>query len=140
MALKLSEHFSLEEFTRSATAAKRGIDNVPTINIIWNICALIALVLEPLRQELGQPVVISSGYRCPELNTAVCGVTNSFHMSGRAADLRVTSNAYGQQVFDILKDNPFVDKVLYEHSSTSKWIHVQIAISPRNYSNPNYIA
>lgn len=140
MALKLSEHFTLEEFTRSQTAVAKGFDNTPTIDIVWNLCALVTLVLEPMRQELGQPVIISSGYRCPELNKAIGGVTNSFHLTGRACDIKVTNNALGQQMFDIIKRNPYVDKILYEHSASSKWLHVQISTAPRNYNNPNYIA
>ena len=61
-------HFALLEFTESATARKYGIDNTPTPEIVENIRSLCVNTLEPLREELGQPVIITSGYRCKALN------------------------------------------------------------------------
>lgn len=83
----LSQHFRLSEFTRSATASARGIDNTPSASAIDNLRHLCQEVLEPLRRHLDRPVVISSGYRCKKLNQLVGGVRTSQHMTGEAADI-----------------------------------------------------
>jgi hypothetical protein len=85
----LSEHFELAEFLVSETAARRGIGNEPTPEVIENLRRLCQSVLEPLRVHLKRPVVITSGYRSPALNRAVGGSPTSHHMQGRAADLIV---------------------------------------------------
>jgi zinc D-Ala-D-Ala carboxypeptidase len=87
--MKLSEHFELAEFLVSETAARRGIDNEPTPEVIENLRRLCQLVLQPLRVKLDRPVIITSGYRSPALNRAVGGSMTSHHMQGRAADLIV---------------------------------------------------
>ncbi len=87
--MQLSEHFDLAEFLVSETAARRGIANEPTPEIIDNLRRLCQLVLEPLRFKLARPVVITSGYRSRALNRAVGGSLTSHHMQGRAADLIV---------------------------------------------------
>lgn len=87
--MKLSEHFELAEFLVSETAARRGIANEPTPEVIENLRRLCQLVLQPLRIKLARPVVITSGYRSPALNRAVGGSPASHHMQGRAADIIV---------------------------------------------------
>ena len=83
----LSQHFRLSEFTRSATASARGIDNTTSASAIDNLRRLCQEVLEPLRRHLDRPVVISSGYRCKKLNDLVGGSKNSQHTKGQAADI-----------------------------------------------------
>ncbi len=87
--MQLSEHFELAEFLVSETAARLGIDNEPTPAVVENLRRLCQSVLEPLRLKLARPVVITSGYRSPDLNRAVGGSKTSHHMQGRAADLIV---------------------------------------------------
>ena len=87
--MQLSEHFELAEFLVSETAARRGIANEPSPEVIENLRRLCQLVLQPLRIKLGRPVIITSGYRSPALNRAVGGSKTSHHMQGRAADLIV---------------------------------------------------
>ena len=87
--MQLSEHFELSDFLVSETAARRGIANEPTPEVIENLRRLCQLVLQPLRIQLARPMVITSGYRSPALNRAVGGSKTSHHMQGRAADLIV---------------------------------------------------
>lgn len=87
--MKLSEHFYLDEFLVSETAARRGIANQPADEVVARLRLLCQSVLEPLRVQLACPVVITSGYRSRELNLAVGGSLNSMHMQGRAADIVV---------------------------------------------------
>ncbi len=85
--MQLSPHFELSELVVSDIAARRGITNDPTPQVIENLRRLCQTVLEPLRMKLGSPVVITSGYRCAALNSAVGGSANSHHVQGRAADI-----------------------------------------------------
>ena len=86
---RLSEHFTLSEMTRSATALDRGIKNVPSPTQVENLRELCQNVLEPLRKRFGV-IRVTSGFRCPELNRAVSGARDSQHTQGEAADIHVT--------------------------------------------------
>ena len=91
-ARKLSEHFSLPEFTRSQTASRQGIRNKPPRDSIPAIEALVKTVLQPARTHFGKPMNINSGYRSPELNAAIGGSSSSQHMwssNWAAADIEI---------------------------------------------------
>lgn len=135
-----SDFFTLEEFTRSSTAKRLKIDNSPNDDIIRNIQYGVQMVLDPLRRILQTPITITSGYRCQELNKAVGGVANSWHTKGNAADIRVNDEEEAKAIFQVLKTLPSVDTVLFEHSKTSIWMHVQwdMAKTPRHHYNFNY--
>lgn len=90
---QLSPHFQLREFTESATACKHGIQNVPPQEAVQNLKALCNGTLEPLRKDLGLPVVITSGYRTKALNNMLAHSSErSQHMQGQAADFYVGWN------------------------------------------------
>jgi uncharacterized protein YcbK (DUF882 family) len=82
------KHFTIEELTRSATARRKGIPNLPNGEEKENLTALVDNVLDPLRELWGAPIIVTSGYRCPLLNKKVGGVATSYHMKGQAADIR----------------------------------------------------
>lgn len=86
--MKLTRNFDLDEFIRSETAEKLGIDNTPPEKFENNIKYLCTKLLQPLRSLYGKPMIISSGFRCKELNEAVGGVETSFHTVGLAADIK----------------------------------------------------
>lgn len=116
-------YFTLEELTRSAVAAKNGIDNTPpTPEIRQNMQRLIDTVLNPARNLVGSPVYVNSGYRCPELNRRVGGVSNSYHLKGRAADLD-TRTGQNRRLFEILRRLPHTE-LLWENGGA--WIHVAL--------------
>ena len=83
----LSKNFTLSEFTKSKTADKLGIKNIPSAYEINNLKELVDNLLQPLRDLYGKPMTVNSGYRCPALNKAVGGVPTSDHVKGRAADI-----------------------------------------------------
>ena len=74
------KHFNLSEFFRSSTAAKNGIKNEPSIDeratIVRNINLLVDNVLDPVRDTVDAPIIITSGYRCPQVNRLVGGDYN----------------------------------------------------------------
>ena len=92
----LSPHFCLDEFTKSSTAIKHGIQNNPPQEAVENLKRLCQGSLEPLREELGLPVVITSGFRTKTLNDLLAHSSErSQHMQGLAADFYVASGQSG---------------------------------------------
>lgn len=90
----LTPHFKLREFTESATAIKHGIDNRPPPEAVENLQRLCTHTLEPLREKLGLPIIITSGFRTKELNEIIVHASRkSQHMEGRAADFYVVSGS-----------------------------------------------
>ena len=86
----LSPHFTLQELCASRTAEKHGIVNVPSELEVENLRRLCEGCLEPLREALGLPVVVTSGFRTKELNSLVAHASDrSQHMAGQAADLYI---------------------------------------------------
>ena len=81
------KYFTISELCSSATALREGIDNHPTESAYHLLHVLVDQLLDPIREAWGEPIVVSSGYRCKELNTLVGGVKNSHHMLGCAADI-----------------------------------------------------
>lgn len=124
--IKLSRNFTLEELTASATAKAKGIKNVPSTQEVACLTALAQNVLQPLREWWGKPITIGSGYRCPELNKAVGGVSNSQHMKGMAVDLCIDGDIQkGKKWFNYIKDHLAFDQVIWEHNvKGSYWVHV----------------
>lgn len=88
--IQFTPHFKLSEFISSATATKQGIENNPSPEAVENLRLLSIHTLEPLREALGLPIVITSGYRCKALNDLIAHHSQrSQHMQGRAADFYV---------------------------------------------------
>ena len=122
--IQLTEHFSLSEFTRSATAARFGIDNTPDTGQVTNLRNLCCEILEPLRREYG-PIHISSGFRTERLNMLVHGVGNSQHMRGEAADIRIPDKQMGEKYFQFIRFRCNYDQLIFEHNRWgATWIHV----------------
>jgi hypothetical protein len=107
----LSKNFYLDEFTASYVAKKRGIRNIPPDEAIENLTALCVHVLQPLRDFLEKPIVISSGYRCPELNEIIKGVPTSQHIKGEAADI-YCDNTDERILFDAIRANIEFDQLI----------------------------
>ena len=119
------KYFTIQELTISNTAERKGIDNTPDQKAAAALTALVANVLDPLREAWGRPIVVNSGYRCPKLNRAVGGVARSQHTKGEAADIRTLSNRRweNEQLFKLIVQLklPF-DQLIDEHGYS--WIHV----------------
>jgi len=85
--MQLSEHFHLSEFVRSETASAMGWANNPPPEAVRRLHMLCLRVLEPIRQRIGSPIVVTSGYRSLKLNRAIGGSDTSSHIDGQAADI-----------------------------------------------------
>ena len=126
MNTPVTPHFKIEELYASATATAKGIDNKPRIQQLICLVYLAAYVLEPLRSAMNEPIIISSGYRCEQLNRAVGGVSNSQHLKGQAADISIDGDMKkGRKWFDWIKTHLNFDQLIWEHDrSGTYWIHV----------------
>ena len=83
---KLSDHFTLGEFTKSNSHPE--VYNIPSHEAIANLKRVCGW-LEVLRERSGGPIRINSGYRSPQLNKKIGGVPTSNHLTGCAVDIRV---------------------------------------------------
>ena len=122
--MRLTPHFTLEEFTYSETATRLGIDNTPTIAVRQNL-EILALGLENVRELLGTPIYVSSGYRCLELNNILKSKPTSSHVKGLAADIRPSGGYTANSiVFAIVNSDIPYDQVINEYDS---WVHISFA-------------
>lgn len=121
--IMLSPHFLLEELIRSDVATRKGIYNYPSADVLENLKVL-AQGLEAVRTILGRPVLVSSGYRSEELNSAIGGSKTSAHMSGLAADFTCPAFGSPREVFDQLRQ--FKDLLGYDQliKEGDAWVHV----------------
>jgi hypothetical protein len=124
--MQLSKNFTLNEMTKSETASRRGISNLPSDEHLKNLKQLVEKVLQPIRDQFG-PATINSGYRSPALNEAVGGSKTSQHCYGQAVDVEVR----GVANYDLAKwieDNLDYDQLILEFYTPgipdSGWVHV----------------
>lgn len=119
--MQLSPHFTLAEMVRTS---HRSVDNWPPRNVIEKLQELAQTLLEPIREKFGA-LYVTSGYRCPTLNVAIGGATDSAHLYGCAADLVPASASLEEVMRWVAKDSglPF-DQAIIERSSTAEWLHI----------------
>ena len=126
---KLSEHFTLGEFTRSNSHPE--IYNIPSHEAIANLTNLCKW-LEVLRERAGTPIRINSGYRSPQLNKAIHGVAGSNHMTGCASDIRVENMEqlirYAAILLDYAKESKqeFDELLIERNSHGAIWLHFAV--------------
>jgi hypothetical protein len=134
MPTRISKNFTLDELTASATAKQMHIINAPGVDEVCNLCALVHHVLQPLRDAMDESIKIGSGYRCPQLNKAVGGVSNSQHIKGEAADLCIDGDKLkGKRWFDWIKSHCDFDQLIMEHNSKGTyWVHVSYRADGKN--------
>jgi zinc D-Ala-D-Ala carboxypeptidase len=125
--MQLSKNLTLSEVTRSETAKRRGISNMPTPEHIENFKKLAENVFQPIRDHFGVPIRISSGYRSKELNTAIGGSLSSQHCKGEAIDIDMDGTTVtNKQIFDFVKANINFDQMIWEFGTDANpdWVHV----------------
>ena len=129
--MKLGDYFTLEELLATQTGIPNELEN--DVQLV-NLTRLVALILDPLRKEVGT-LYILSGFRCEALNAHVGGSDNSYHKYGRAADVfaeHIDVDGLAQKCTEL--DLPY-DKIIIERKKNgSTWLHIQIpepGIEPR---------
>ena len=134
--MKLSEHLSLSEVTRSESAKRNQISNMPTGEHIANFMLLAEKIFEPIREHFGVPIHISSGYRSKELNAKIGGSATSQHCKGQAIDIDMDGSTNGvtnADVFEYIKDNLPFDQLIWElgNDTNPDWVHVSYNVKQR---------
>ena len=124
--MKLSDNFSLLELTKSQTAERKGIDNTPSPEHQENLKLLCTHILQPVRDHFERVVSVSSGYRSPELCTAIGSKITSQHAKGQAADFEI----YGLSNRELsiwIHENLEYDQLILEYwkkeDPSSGWVH-----------------
>lgn len=118
------KYFTIAELCKSETADAKGINNRLPKELLPNVQRLIAEVLDPLREWYGKPIYINSGYRCPELNRAVGGMDNSYHLTGCAADIDVHDLGENKKLLEYIKENLPFTELGWEGGGA--WVHVAL--------------
>lgn len=124
--MRLSPNFTLEELTASQTAERKGLDNTPNATAIANLTRVAAL-LEQVRALVGQPIIITSGYRSPEVNIAIGSTNKSQHPLGCAADFKVNGMTPKQVVELCIKADIPYHQIIEEFAS---WVHISVPNTP----------
>ena len=114
-------NFKISELVSSDTANRLKINNMPDLNSLDCMLELICDCLQPIRDKLGKPMIITSGFRCYQLNKAIGGAVNSQHTKGQSVDFHVN----GMSISDVIKfitnsGVPF-DQLINEHN---QWVHI----------------
>jgi hypothetical protein len=127
----ISKYLTLRESTRSATADKLGIANIPTPEHLVNMKRIGREIFDKVRDHIGGPLYASSFYRSPELNKAIGGSSStSQHMTGEAIDITTKRFKFGtnRQVFDYIVNNLEFDQCIFEHGTQDEpdWVHVSL--------------
>lgn len=121
LSMKLSPNFTLGELVASQSAARRGLDNTPSPQVIGALKDLCVHVLQPLREHFDRPVVVSSGYRSIAVNKSISGSSTSQHTKGEAADFTIPGIS-NLAVCQWIQRNLKYDQLIYEFGE-SGWIH-----------------
>lgn len=141
--MRLTENFTTQEVTRSETAQRLKIDNCLSIEMLDNAYCFARAVLQPLREHIGRPFIISSWYRCKALNEAVGGTRNSAHTRATAIDFVIsglTALQTYETVLNALKTLrlPY-DQLIYESftkdGETTQWVHLGWERENNRYEN-----
>jgi uncharacterized protein (DUF433 family) len=126
--MKLSENLNLSEVTRSESAKRSGIDNMPTEKHLESLKILATNIFQPIREHFGTPIHISSGYRSEKLNRLVPGTSlTSDHCFGRAIDIDMDGTKISNNdVFHYIKNNLKFKQLIAEFpiNGNLSWVHV----------------
>ena len=120
-------YFTISELTASATAQREGIDNRPTECAYHLLHVLVEQLLDPIREAWGEPIVVSSGYRCRELNELVGGAKHSHHMLGCAADIIAGNKDDHRRLFQLIVQLQQEGHIRFTQliwESDGRWLHI----------------
>ena len=130
--MSLTKNFSLIELTKSQTAERKGIDNTPSPTHQDNLKSLCTFILQPVRDHFSCVVSVSSGYRSPELCTAIGSKITSQHAKGEAADFEIFGIS-NKEVADWINENLYYDQLILEYwkesDPNSGWVHCSFSLN-----------
>ena len=120
--MQLSKHLSRAEFERSDAATNYGINNSMNSGQLAKAMVLAINCFEPIREHLGKPIRVNSGYRSPAVNKRIGGALTSQHSLGEAIDL----DLHDRDLFEWIIDNVVFDQLIAEFPSAGKasWFHI----------------
>ena len=127
--MKVTEHVSYKEVTKSNTATRKGIENIPSGEQMENIKLLCENVFEPLRKHVGGPIAINSLFRSLKLNMAIGGAASSQHCANNGAAMDI-DDTYGimsnADMFEFIKNSLDFDQLIWEFGTNENpdWVHV----------------
>jgi hypothetical protein len=128
--MQITANFSLDEMTKSQTALRKGIKNIPDPIHLHNLHGLCHNILQPVREHFGRPVTVSSGFRSVELCLAIGSSSVSQHATGQAAEFEVIG-IDNKEVAEWIRDNLDFDQLILEFYNEgepqSGWIHCSYA-------------
>ena len=122
-----ASYFTISELTASATALREGIDNRPNKCAYHLLHVLIDQLLDPIREAWGEPIVVSSGYRCKQLNALVGGAKYSHHILGCAADIIAGNKADHRRLFKLIVKMQQSGQIKFTQliwECDGRWIHI----------------
>ena len=133
--MQLSKHFKLEEFTKSMTATRKGIENTPGAGDIKNLENVCYEILEPVRAKFEKPITVTTGYRSEELCEAIGSKKTSQHAKGQAVDFEI-AGVSNLQVALWIQNNCDFDQLILEfwkeedNDPNSGWVHCSYVDGP----------
>lgn len=121
------KNFTLSEMTRSETAEKAGLENVPSEEQMVNIVQMM-MALQRMRNELERPIKVTSGFRSQRLNKEVGGAIGSRHLRGMAADITIPGVSFPElmRTLTYLVREEVITRVILESLNGRKWLHVEV--------------
>lgn len=130
VVIPITKNITLNELLASQTATRHNIDNMPNAQVLANLIESAVKLWQPARDILGQPIIITSGYRCPTLNRKIGGAKSSAHMFGRAIDFSCPSFGNTRAVVKHLANEfkkrgiKFDQCILEYPQSPNSWVHL----------------
>lgn len=133
-------NFKMSELIYSDTAIKYNINNMPDINSLDCMLDLIVYCLQPIREKIGKPMIVSSGYRCGEVNKLVGGAVDahgnptSQHCKGQACDFTISGMSPSQIIEKIKSYGIEYDQIINEYD---QWVHISF-VKGKNRKQPPF--
>ena len=127
--MKLTANFHLEELIKSQVAERKGINNNPSPMQIENLKALAVNILQPIRSQFDKPLIISSGFRCAQLNIEIGSSVHSEHCADNksaAADFEISgvdNKELAEWIKSNLEWNQLILEFYREGEPSSGWVH-----------------
>ncbi len=128
-------NFKISELIHSDIAVQNNINNMPDINSLDNMLNLIFYCLQPIRNLIKKPMIITSGYRNEAVNRLVKGKLNSQHLKGEAADFKISGMTSKEIISIIKKSNIEYDQLINEYD---RWVHISYSKGKNRYQVLKY--